>query len=364
MRATLVSLFIASFILPLGLSQILSDSQINTIISGLDSAQPPLQSWEIGTFAEALLELDTPRWSTLTPGVELSSFSSPPPDSLDEVLAIAKRHRAPLLTNAAAGDPSSTGFAVVLANLTGQGQADGLFYADAADSQIRWLFNNLQLWSDFVYMVPPFLAYYGVATGNYSIAYEAYNQIKQYRDYLRDSETGLWRHMVLGYSCDEGYWATGNAWAAGGIVRVLAIFAPSQYNLAQWAYAIQSALGDHLVTTPALLHNYADDASTFLDAASSALFAAFAYRLDVLLHSNVLPLAHFTDDMTLMPVVNGHNFPVELLLPPNATNIAAGGGIATSYEAQGFVINLHAAYRDWAAASNTKRRRVLRWMRP
>ena len=75
-------------------------------------------------------------------------------------------------------------------------------------------------------------------------------------------------------------------------------------------------------------------------------------------------LAHFESDMTLMPVVNGHDFPVELLLPATPENVAANGGIAMSYEAQGFVINLQAAYRDWTAASDARKRRSPWWMRP
>jgi rhamnogalacturonyl hydrolase YesR len=65
--------------------------------------------------------------------------------------------------------------------------------------------------SDNVYMVPPFLALYGVTTGNQSMLQEAYNQIKLYRDNLRDAGAGnLWKHIVLGSSgTDSGHWSTG-----------------------------------------------------------------------------------------------------------------------------------------------------------
>ncbi len=64
--------------------------------------------------------------------------------------------------------------------------------------------------SDFVYMVPPFLAYYGVLTSNESLVTEAYNQIKLYRDHLRDTDANnLWKHVVLGSGIDEGHWSTG-----------------------------------------------------------------------------------------------------------------------------------------------------------
>jgi len=61
-----------------------------------------------------------------------------------------------------------------------------------------------------VYMVPPFLAYYGVTTRNRTMLAESYNQIRLYRNYLRDSKQGMWKHIVLGPSGnDEGFWSTG-----------------------------------------------------------------------------------------------------------------------------------------------------------
>ena len=64
--------------------------------------------------------------------------------------------------------------------------------------------------SDFVYMVPPFLAYYGVTTRNASMLNAAYDQIRLYRQYLRDPTLGMWRHVVLGSSgTDPGFWSTG-----------------------------------------------------------------------------------------------------------------------------------------------------------
>jgi hypothetical protein len=65
--------------------------------------------------------------------------------------------------------------------------------------------------SDFVYMVPPFLAYYGMISENQTLLSEAYNQISLYRTYLRDSNANnLWYHIVGGVSgADLGHWATG-----------------------------------------------------------------------------------------------------------------------------------------------------------
>jgi hypothetical protein len=127
--------------------------------------------------------------------------------------------------------------------------------------------------SDFVYMVPPFLASYGVVTQNQSLIMESYNQIKLYRNYLRDGTKGgaLWRHIVLGSNNDSTHWSTGefypseafrvfvlgpvrfsfsstgNAWATAGITRVLATIQHSSFSgnfksemsdLAGWAREI------------------------------------------------------------------------------------------------------------------------------
>jgi len=61
-------------------------------------------------------------------------------------------------------------------------------------------------------MVPPFLAYYGVLQSNRTLLVEAYNQCKLYRNYLRDGSTGLWRHVMGGFSGnDPGFWSTGGS---------------------------------------------------------------------------------------------------------------------------------------------------------
>ena len=80
-------------------------------------------------------------------------------------------------------------------------------------------------------MVPPFMAYYGVLTKNRTMVEAAFNQIKVYRANLRDGHTGLWKHIVGGSSgTDNGIWATGNAWAAAGMLRVYATIDKSEFS--------------------------------------------------------------------------------------------------------------------------------------
>ena len=75
-------------------------------------------------------------------------------------------------------------------------------------------------------MAPPFLAYYAVQTSNVTLMKQVVNQCSLYRQVLQapasSGGNGLWRHIVGPQSQTLGLWATGNAWSALGMVRVLA----------------------------------------------------------------------------------------------------------------------------------------------
>ncbi|KAH8990552.1 Six-hairpin glycosidase [Lactarius akahatsu] len=302
-------------------AQGLTSHQIDTVQQRL--AEGATHSWELGTRAQALLELSAPSFSVLTPSIPLP----PPPyldsslnDTLADVFAIARNAVAALppppsngsgqpfiLGDSSVGDPASIGTAVLIANWTNLG---GEYYAAAATAQIQYLFgpavpkthdgaishlaSQVQLWSDSVYMVPPFLAYYGITTGNQSMLQEAYHQVKLYRSYLRDNSAGgLWQHIVIGTNgTDSGHWSTGNAWAAAGMLRVLGTLKSSPFSrdfnnqikdLGNWVAEIHSAMYPHLQAN-GLFKNYADQnyANNFDDASSSALLAATVYRLALL----------------------------------------------------------------------------------
>ncbi|KAL1748225.1 glycoside hydrolase family 105 protein [Schizophyllum fasciatum] len=368
-------------------AQDLSDDQLSRIRTRL--SQGATKSWEIGTRAEALLEADTPDFSVF------SNNALPPsqdaPEALDRVLSIAEdtvsdRARSnsnatgaqPLMQDGSAGDPASIGVAVILANWTGQ---DGQDYAGAARDQLDYLLYHVprtddgaishrvseaQLWSDSVYMVPPFLAYYGVITQNRTLLEEAYNQCKLYRDHLHDKDAGnLWKHIVEGSYSDEGHWSTGNGWAAAGMLRVLATIQHSQYaddlkhqqkDLEKWVLEIHAAMYDSHLYDNGLFANYADEtvdgSDNFYDASGTALLASTVYRLALLRNVwHYLPSAetsrvalfatqsgnssayvHFDDDGWLTPVVNPMSF---------------GEEGSKSAEGQAFVVMLHTAWREW-----------------
>ena len=110
-------------------------------------------SWELGTRAEALLELSVPSFSVLTPSLRCphpSSLHASVNASLADVYTIARNAVAALppppsngtgqplfLGDFSAGDPASVGVAVLIANWTRLGGED---YAGAATAQVEYLF--------------------------------------------------------------------------------------------------------------------------------------------------------------------------------------------------------------------------------
>lgn len=73
------------------------------------------------------------------------------------------------------------------------------------------------IWSDFTYMLPPFL----VAAGEYQ---EAMKQIEGYRKYLYNETDKLYSHMwddSKKQFVRMDYWGVGNGWSAAGMTRVI-----------------------------------------------------------------------------------------------------------------------------------------------
>ncbi|KAG6807384.1 hypothetical protein H0H93_001641, partial [Arthromyces matolae] len=127
----------------------------------------------------------------------------------------------------AVGDPASLGVSAVML-----GKTDGK-YATAAKGTIDYLINSAprfwngaisqrvdqpELWADFMYMAPPFIAYYAADTNDASLLQESVNQCSLYRQILQSNTTasyhGVWEHIIGPQSQDTGIWSTGNGWAA------------------------------------------------------------------------------------------------------------------------------------------------------
>ncbi|EDR06803.1 uncharacterized protein LACBIDRAFT_299692 [Laccaria bicolor S238N-H82] len=272
----------------------------------------PRYSWEYGTSAEAQLELFTPQFSvfgaTPFPIPALPAARVIALNYASSKVDFGTGYAALSAGSGAAGDPSSLGVsAVMLGKLDGEYMAAAQETVDALLTQIpRWSNGAIshrpdvaELWADFVYMVPPFLAYYGADTPNASILLQSYTQCQLYRQVLQPSSGGAWMHIMGPQNQDTGLWSTGNGWAAAGMTRVLATFLKSpfaqQLNGTAQADAVEGLTGyvmeilDGAMSSPmsfGLLRNYLNDTSGdgqgFPGISGSTLLASVVYRMAVL----------------------------------------------------------------------------------
>jgi len=334
-------------------------------------------SWELGTATQSLLEYEYPTLSVF------GSSAIPPPSRLPngenatKVLTITDhvvQTRPPgvlsFMPDQAAGDPPSLGVSMLLANYTARSPSltNSSAYDTAITDQLNYILtqaprapngaishrtDQVQLWSDSVYMVPPFLAYFGALHGDVGMMRTAYDQIRLYRDLLFDGSVGLWRHIVLGNGEDPGHWSTGNAWVAAGILRVLATisgsslssqFVTEQGNLEGWALEIIQNIWKYQQPNGTFL-NYATDSTTFADTASTALLAATTYRLATRLPNTNLTFALAAASKARMLVAQSIDPNGWLINVVDPWNYPLRGN--QSAEGQGFVLCLEAAYRDY-----------------
>ncbi|KAG8737056.1 hypothetical protein FRC10_008607 [Ceratobasidium sp. 414] len=271
----------------------------------------------------------------------------------------------PLMNDRSTADPASNGVGVLIANWTGA-----------------------SLWSDFIYMVPPFLAYYGMINNNQTLL-GAYSQIKLYWSALIDG-TGMWQHIKTGSFEDVGHWSTGNGWVARGMLRVLATIQGSQWanplkgqtrDLENWVIEILDAMWPHLVrisdylinfftnntfeiydqNLDGLFYNYAGGPSTFPDAASTALLAASTYHLSLVsgVHTH-LPSAEHVRGIISTQHLDSSGW-LNPVVVPNSFHDPG----QQSPEAEAFVLQMHAAWEDWvedgSKGANAAGRKEVGW---
>ncbi|TNY22328.1 Six-hairpin glycosidase [Rhodotorula diobovata] len=337
-------------------------------------------TWTSGTYVEALLELDYPELSVFSS----SSGTYPPPSSASppyevESIVASWASKRPSWTKelayengGAAADPAALGVGWLVAAAFADDDTKAVYLAQARQ-EVNYLLNSVprtgdgaishrppgespSLWADYVSMVPPFLAYYGVATSDRSLVAQAYTQIKLYRAHLQSSSSGSWKHVVGGGSFeDAGLWNTGNGWAAHGIVRVLATmqaspwsesFANEKTDLADWATEILTSAFSHL-KSDSLLPNYYDAASSsyFSDASGSALLAAAAYRLAQVSGTSSEYLVETAS--TIRSAVNGKINQSTGWVSPVVNPLSFKAQSSASPEAEAFLLLLEAAWRDY-----------------
>lgn len=219
-----------------------------------------------------------------------------------------------------------------------------------------------ELWADFVYMVPPALAYWAIQDANQTLLHVAVKQCLLYRNALvvpHDTDAaGLWHHIIGPQNEDLGIWSTGNAWAAAGMARVLATARKSR-----WARALASDLNsltaairgildaaialDNAEPQEPLLRNYLNDTSWFGELSGTTLLVATTYRMAKLdprafgdryvtwaNRKREEVVKRINEDGLLSPVIN----------PLNWNDRTPG---KASPEAQSFAVLMFAAYRDF-----------------
>ncbi|THU84762.1 hypothetical protein K435DRAFT_869944 [Dendrothele bispora CBS 962.96] len=344
----------------------------------------PTHSWEYGAASEALLELYNPALSVFSSTTfSITSFA---PTDVAKIKTLEYAGTNILIGvgadalskgDGAVGDPASLGVAAILLGKVGGDQYTK--YKDAANGTIDYLLNQAprfwngaisqrvdvaELWADWMYMVPPFLAYHAADTSDISLLKESVKQCGSYRQILKSTTSGLWTHIAGPQSHDVGLWATGNGWAAAGMTRVLATIihsplAADTENVA-WKTTATSSLTawikeivDGAIASPmdnGLLRNYLDntwDTHGFGEISGSCLIASVVYRMAVLqpdtFNASYISWAdsirgnmasHVTAEGIATPAVNP--------LAWTDTNPWTSG----SPEGQAFVVLMYSGWRD------------------
>jgi len=214
----------------------------------------------------------------------------------------------------------------------------------------------VQLWADFVYMAPPFIAYYGALEEEYKcqgLLQTAYDQVRLYREVLYDPSVGLWQHIALGNGTDPTHWATGNAWAAAGMLRVLATIRQSrvasqmisqQSDLKHWVGEILDGAWSFQQANGTLL-NYLDQPDSFADSASTALMAASTFRFARITCNNTHIPAAILALQLVQDSIDDQGWLLNTVDPLTFSSPSAPG--QHTPEGQSFVLLLEAAVADW-----------------
>ena len=223
------------------------------------------------------------------------------------------------------------------------------------------------LWADFIYMVPPALAYHAVYAADIGLARDAVQQCRLYCDVL-GTGNGCWKHIVNApgvdesredVKVDEGLWSTSNGWAAAGMARVLATvrkagFEGEEEVLVRMVEGIVEGAMGFDTDSSGLLRNRLDDESWFGEVAGTALLAATVLRMAVLepgvfgAKGKYVEWAMKKMEIVMRRCVNEETGVVAPVVNPT-TDDQRTPLDGVSPEAQTFVVLLYAAWRDWRA---------------
>ncbi|KZV89607.1 Six-hairpin glycosidase [Exidia glandulosa HHB12029] len=349
-------------------------------------------SWEQGVAASALLEFDYPAFSLFGAHPFHMDTSSPAnailPQSVIQLAAsaVARQGDDGRLSqlvgdgnDAAALDGAAAGPAVLIGAWKPHPTRIS-YWQNAAIAQLNYVLNTAprtstgaishradakQYWSDGVFMGPPFIAQYGAIVGQQGLLQIAFDQCRLYRNALmHDGPTGrLWGHIYSDDTktfFDGGLWATGNAWAALGMLHVATAIEKSQFAnnmrgqqgaLIAWIHEVLDGTFK-AVTNFGLVPNYISQTqSTFGDASASSALAAVAYRA-----ATLWPDSFGTNYTDAAASIRGNiidRLDPELgIVRPVVDPITWGATGPLSTEAQAFFLMMMSAWRDWISAQS------------
>ncbi len=133
------------------------------------------------------------------------------------------------------------------------------------------------LWSDFTYMLPPFLA----AAGEYQ---EAMRQIEGYRKYLYHEKDKLYSHMwdnEKSRFAREDFWGVGNGWSAAGMTRIIKMLPDSMMEEKKRLIGYVRDVIDgclKYLRNDGLFHNVVNNPETFTEVNLSQMLCYSIFR--------------------------------------------------------------------------------------
>ncbi|KAH7399554.1 hypothetical protein BKA66DRAFT_589500 [Pyrenochaeta sp. MPI-SDFR-AT-0127] len=319
-------------------------------------------SWEYGAVCEALFEYHNPELSAFHhsfPADQILTLSVEDISALKYARSFIHTYSTTLCDgNGSSADPVSLGISALLLS------KNEPRYLRAAARQLQHLLHNVprytngaishrkaspSLWADYVYMVPPFLAYYVVFNDDVVLVQEAVRQRELYCDVLSTAK-GPWKHIVNADGCnsnaksDSELWSTSNGWAVAGMARVLATIRQSRFSdetkneRAVLVHMIRQILNGAMAfdtDKSGLVRNYIDDGAWFGEAGTFGK----TYTEWAMQKRDVITLCIDHNVGIVKPVVNPLNerqrTPLKSISP----------------EGQAFVVLLYAPWRDWKSVT-------------
>jgi len=232
-------------------------------------------SWEQGTASQALLEMGEKDLVVLM--------------AKDAVLRRKNDGRLAMLgTENAVTDPASNGESVLYAfKVTGDEK-----FKKAADAMYKYLMKGApktekgiichvtqgrQIWSDSMFMAPPFLAVYG----DYD---EAIKQVDGYRECLWDREKKLFSHIWDDQKkvfTRKDFWGGGNGWSAAGMAKIIDILPKEKEAERKKLIGYVKELLDGCISCmrpDGLFYDVIDKPETFVETNLSQMLAYAIYK--------------------------------------------------------------------------------------